>query len=68
MDVLGTSEFIRLRIGIMPEHPVTNAKGFVLENFAKSEFEVVEKVLADGADAVRTVILDGVDAAMAKHN
>jgi len=68
IDVLGTSEFIRLRIGIMPEHPVTNAKGFVLENFAKGEVEIVEKVLADGADAVRTVILNGVDAAMAKHN
>ena len=68
IDVLGTNEFIRLRIGIMPEHPVTNAKGFVLENFAKSEIETVEKVLANGADAVRTVIIDGVEAAMAKWN
>ena len=68
IEVLGTSEFIRLRIGIMPEHPVTNAKGFVLENFAKSEIETVEKVLADCVDAVRTVISDGTDAAMAKHN
>jgi PTH1 family peptidyl-tRNA hydrolase len=68
IDVLGTNEFIRLRIGIMPEHPVTNAKGFVLENFAKSEVEIVEKVISDGAHAIRTVILDGVEAAMAIHN
>ena len=68
IDVLGTSEFIRLRIGIMPEHPVTNAKGFVLENFAKSEIEMVENVIAESVEAIRAVILDGVDAAMAKHN
>src|SRR5262245_32914806 len=68
IDVLGTSEFIRLRIGIMPEQPVTNAKSFVLENFGKSEVEVVEKVVADSAEAIRAIILDGVEAAMAKHN
>jgi len=68
IDVLGTNEFIRLRIGIMPEHPVTNASAFVLENFAKGEIETVEKVLANGADAVRTVLNDGVEAAMAKWN
>ena len=68
IDVLGTNEFIRLRVGIMPEHPVANAKGFVLENFAKSEIETVEKVLANSADAIRTVISDGIEAAMAKWN
>jgi peptidyl-tRNA hydrolase, PTH1 family len=68
IDLLGTTEFVRLRIGIMPEHPVTNAKGFVLENFAKSEIETIEKVLANSVDAVRAVISDGIDAAMAKHN
>jgi peptidyl-tRNA hydrolase, PTH1 family len=68
IDVLGTSDFIRLRIGIMPEHPVTNARGFVLENFVKSEIETVEKVLANSVEAVRTVISDGIDAAMAKWN
>jgi PTH1 family peptidyl-tRNA hydrolase len=68
IDVLGTNEFTRLRIGIMPEHPVMNAKGFVLENFAMSEFETVERILANSADAVRTVITDGIDVAMAKWN
>jgi PTH1 family peptidyl-tRNA hydrolase len=68
IEVLGTNEFIRLRIGIMPEHPVTNAKGFVLEDFGKSEVEVVEKVIANSADAVRTVIADGIEMAMARHN
>jgi PTH1 family peptidyl-tRNA hydrolase len=68
IDRLGTNEFFRLRIGIMPEHPISNAKNFVLENFSKSEQETVEKVLKDSADAIRTVINDGIEAAMAKWN
>jgi PTH1 family peptidyl-tRNA hydrolase len=68
IDCLRTQEFIRLRIGIQPEHPLSDAKRFVLENFAKSEAETVEKVLDTSADAVRTVINDGVDAAMQSFN
>jgi PTH1 family peptidyl-tRNA hydrolase len=68
IDCLRTNEFIRLRIGIMPEHPISNAKNFVLENFGKSEAETVEKVLERGAEAVRAVIADGVEKAMAKFN
>lgn len=68
IDCLKTNEFIRLRIGIMPEHPISNAKNFVLENFAKSEAETVDKVLERGAEAIRTVIADGVEKAMAKFN
>ncbi len=68
IDRLGTSEFIRLRIGIMPEHPISNTRNFVLENFGKSEHEMVEKVLKESADAVRIVISEGTEAAMARYN
>jgi len=68
IDCLGTQEFIRLRIGIQPEHPLTDAKRFVLENFAKGDLEMVEKVLQTSADAVEAVIRDGAGAAMAKFN
>ena len=68
IDCLKTPEFIRLRIGIQPQHPVRDAAKFVLENFAKSDAETVEKILDESADAVRTIVTDGVDAAMAKFN
>ncbi|MGH9947112.1 MAG: aminoacyl-tRNA hydrolase [Pyrinomonadaceae bacterium] len=68
IDVLGTNEFIRLRIGIMPEHPIANAKNFVLENFSKGESESVEKMLTESAAAVCDVIESGVEKAMAKWN
>ncbi|HLA94420.1 MAG TPA: aminoacyl-tRNA hydrolase [Pyrinomonadaceae bacterium] len=68
IDCLRTSDFIRLRIGMLPEHPVANTKNFVLENFAKSEAETVEKVLKDSADAIRTVVKYGIEKAMAAFN
>lgn len=68
IDCLGTQEFSRVRIGIQPDHPVSDAKRFVLENFAKGDIETVEKVLDRSADAVETVIREGIDAAMAKYN
>lgn len=68
IDCLGTNDFIRLRIGIMPEHPVSNTKNFVLENFSKDESTEVEKILERSADAVRTVIKDGIERAMAEFN
>jgi PTH1 family peptidyl-tRNA hydrolase len=68
IDVTATQEFIRLRIGIQPEHPVSDAKRFVLESFPKGDVETVEKVLDMASDAVATIIRDGVDAAMQRFN
>ncbi|MDQ3373878.1 MAG: aminoacyl-tRNA hydrolase [Acidobacteriota bacterium] len=67
-DCLKTEEYIRLRIGIQPEHPVGETKRFVLENFSKAEFELIEKVLERSAEAVRAVLCDGTEKAMAKYN
>jgi PTH1 family peptidyl-tRNA hydrolase len=68
IDCLNTNDFIRLRIGIMPEHPISNTKNFVLETFSKSESAEVEKILEGSADAVRAIVKDGIDSAMARFN
>lgn len=68
IDRLGTQDFTRLRIGIQPEHPVSDASRFVLENFSKSDAAELKKILGEASDAVKTIITDGVDAAMAKFN
>src|SRR5262249_41712832 len=43
IDCLRTQDFIRLRIGIQPEHPIADASNFVLDSFSKAEFKVVEE-------------------------
>jgi peptidyl-tRNA hydrolase, PTH1 family len=65
---VGTDEFIRLRIGIQPEHPISDAKRFVLDSFAKSDWPVVEEVLETGAKALRVIIKDGALKAMQQFN
>ena len=67
-ECLKTQEFIRLRIGIQPEHPISDTKRFVLESFSKNDLEIVEKVLEQSTDAIHSVIIDGIERAMARFN
>ena len=65
---IGTDEFIRLRIGITPEHPISDAKKFVLDNFSRSERPIVEETIELSAKAIRTIIRDGALKAMSEFN
>ena len=65
---LKTDEFIRLRIGIQPEHPVGDTSRFVLDEFPHGTRAEAEKILERSAAALRAIIRDGIDKAMALHN
>ena len=65
---VGTNEFVRLRIGIQPEHPISDSKRFVLDAFPKSERPIVLETIDQSAEAVRTIIRDGALKAMAQFN
>ncbi|HEX8136120.1 MAG TPA: aminoacyl-tRNA hydrolase [Pyrinomonadaceae bacterium] len=65
---LKTDEFIRLRIGIQPEHPLSDTRRFVLDEFPPGARDEVEKILERGAAALRAILTDGIDKAMAQHN
>jgi len=65
---IGTNEFMRLRIGIQPEHPVSDAKAFVLDEFPKGQREELEKILDKAAEAVHSVLRDGIKKAMSVFN
>jgi PTH1 family peptidyl-tRNA hydrolase len=57
-----------VRVGIQPEHPISSASNFVLENFSKGDLEKLGGILDDAADAVEMIVADGVNAAMARFN
>ena len=65
---LGTNEFVRLRIGIQPEHPVSDTKRFVLDLIPKAQRHDLSKIIEQGTEAVRTIIKHGVLKAMTEHN
>lgn len=66
--ILKTDKFMRLRIGIQPEHPISDTKNFVLEKFSTGTQNVLEEVLARSVTAVRAVIRDGIAKAMSQYN
>ena len=66
--VLGTNEFLRLRIGIQPEHPITDTSRFVLEKFSTSGLPTIEATLTRSVEALRAVIRDGIERAMSQYN
>jgi PTH1 family peptidyl-tRNA hydrolase len=65
---IGTTEFVRLRIGIQPEHPISDPKRFVLDSFPKTERPIVMETIDKSANAIRTIIRDGALKAMAEFN
>ena len=65
---VGTSEFTRLRIGIQPEHPISDSKRFVLDSFPGATRPTVEEVLEKSVEAIRSILRDGVLKAMTEYN
>ena len=68
IERLGTDGFPRLRLGIKPDHAVSNLSDFVLSKLSKRDLEQLEPVLDRAASAVETVIRDGVERAQSLFN
>jgi PTH1 family peptidyl-tRNA hydrolase len=64
---IGTNEFCRVRIGISPEHPV-NGEEFVLRPFKKSQKQEVDDAVTRAAEAVESIIAEGVEKSMTVFN
>jgi peptidyl-tRNA hydrolase, PTH1 family len=65
---LGSSDFARVRMGIHPDHPVKDGAEFVLAPFRRSQIKELDEFLGFAADAVRSIIAEGVEKAMTKFN
>ena len=65
---LGTQEFVRVRLGIHPGHPLASGKDYLLSPFKRSLNKELEQLVADGADAVVSIITEGVEKAMTRFN
>jgi peptidyl-tRNA hydrolase, PTH1 family len=61
-------EFMRLRLGIQPEHPLADTKRFVLDSFPRTARTEVEQMIERGIAALRCILRDGVLKAMSEYN
>jgi PTH1 family peptidyl-tRNA hydrolase len=68
IEKLGGQDFPRLRLGIAPDHPVTDASDFVLSEFPKKDRDELARIVALAADAVEALLTTGVANAMSKYN
>jgi len=65
---LGTDEFVRVRLGFKPDHPIGDGAEFVLRPFKKAQMQDVEEMVAQGCAAVESIIADGVEKSMTMFN
>jgi PTH1 family peptidyl-tRNA hydrolase len=61
-------EFIRIRMGVGPGHPITNGADYVLAPMKKKQLEVADEMLERAAGAVKMIVEEGVSKAMNTFN
>ena len=71
---LGTMEFTRVRLGIRPVdesgalRPIGDTAKFVLAPFKRWQMKEMEEAVGRGAEAVESIIAEGVEKSMAAYN
>jgi PTH1 family peptidyl-tRNA hydrolase len=65
---LNSSEFVRVRLGVHPGHPMRSGVDYLLAPMKRSQSKELEDFTGVAADAVRSIIAEGVVKAMTKFN
>jgi PTH1 family peptidyl-tRNA hydrolase len=68
VNVLGSEEFLRVRLGISPGHRVEDGAAYVLRPFPRQQEKEVEDLVGRAADAVRSILAEGAAKAMTIWN
>jgi len=68
IDALGTQDFLRIRMGVAPEHKVEDGREYLLSPMRKGQLAVVDEMLDSAAEAVKVILTEGPAAAMNRFN
>jgi len=68
IGALGTDEFVRVRLGIQPDHPVGDLSAYVLHRMRKAELEAAAELVERAANAVECAVTEGVRRARNQFN
>ena len=68
LSALGTDEFLRIRLGIAPDHKIADSVKYVLAPFRKTQGKVVDEALDAAVLAVEVILKEGPAAAMNRFN
>jgi PTH1 family peptidyl-tRNA hydrolase len=65
---LGTQEFVRVRLGVNPGEKVRDGAEYLLAPVKRSQQKQTEELVSRGADAVDSIIAEGVEKSMTIFN
>ena len=65
---LGTQEFVRIRLGVGPGHPLSDGASYLLAPMKKSRLAETVPMIETEADAVGVILKEGVAVAMNRFN
>ncbi len=68
IEKLGTQNIVRVRLGIHPGHQLASGKDFLLSPLRRGQRKELDEFVGCAADAVRSIIAEGVEKAMTKFN
>ncbi len=68
IGALQSGEFVRVRMGAGPEHPVEDRASYVLGRFRETDLEAVAGMLDQASEAVRVILREGSHKAMNRFN
>jgi PTH1 family peptidyl-tRNA hydrolase len=64
----GSQEFLRVRLGVAPEHKLTNGREYLLSPMRKAQLPLADEALEASSEAVRMILALGASAAMNRFN
>lgn len=68
LESLGAEEVTRVRLGIHPGHPVRDGAQYLLSPVSRGRWKDVEELSGLAAEAVESIIAEGVEKSMTKFN
>jgi len=68
ISALGDDQFLRVRVGILPERPIEDVREFVLSKVARADRAILEKAENAAAAGVEALIAEGPEKAMGMFN
>jgi peptidyl-tRNA hydrolase, PTH1 family len=68
IGALGSIDFVRVRMGVQPDHPVSDRAAHVLGRFRRDQLEAVADMVDRAAEAAEVIVEEGVERAMNRFN
>jgi PTH1 family peptidyl-tRNA hydrolase len=65
---LETEEFVRVRVGVHPGHPLKSGVDYLLSPFKRQQMKELDDLLGFAAEAVNSIIAEGVEKSMTNYN